>query len=121
MADNPAPANTNPAPIPSALTPIIANAPASPRIAGTSDDNTAPETPNITNIPASDDKPFTIEVQLIAPNIDKTGVNTANAVAATNKAAEPERVPVIRLSPTDNSTSATPIVVSPRPISPHCI
>ena len=118
-ADNPIPAANNPAPIAKTPTPINANAPLNPKIVGTSGVRTAPAIPRTVNAPAIDTSPLAIDSQLIAPKILRTGVNMANAEAVTSIAAEPPRVPFIRLRPIASSARARPIVTRPFAICSH--
>ena len=118
-ADNPVPAANSPAPIARTPTPMSAKAPLNPRIVGTSGVRTAPATPRTAKAPAIVTNPFAMEIQLIAPRTERTGVNTAKAAAATSIAAEPPSVPFIKFSPTASSANATPIVTSPLAICSH--
>ena len=112
-ADKPAPARASPAPIPTTATPISASEPLKARIEGTNGVNTAPATPRIANAPAKVTRPFTMELQLIAPRIANTGVSTKSALAATSRAAEPARVPVMAFKPMARIVIAPPSVISP--------
>ena len=112
-ANKPAPARASPAPIPTTATPISASEPLKARMEGTNGVNTAPATPRITNAPARVTRPFTMELQLIAPRIANTGVSTKSALAATSRAAEPARVPVMVFNPMARIVIAPPRVIRP--------
>ena len=116
-ADKPAPARASPAPIPTTATPISASEPLKARMEGTNGANTAPATPRIANAPARVTRPFTMELQLMAPRIDSTGVSTKRALAATRSAAEPARVPVMAFRPIARMAIAPPRVIRPLAIS----
>ena len=121
IADKPVPAAKSPAPSPKTATPIRAIAPLKPRIVGTNGVRTAPATPITVKAPARDTRPLTIAVQLIAPRMLRTGVRMANADAATNIAADPDKVPVIALKPTAIIPREPPRATSPFAISFHSI
>ena len=73
------------------------------------------------NAPANAIKPFPIDGKLIEPRISITGTIVARAPAATTKAADPARVPFIKLRATVSSASATPMATVPLPISVRLI
>ena len=112
-ADKPAPAKASPAPMPTTATPISAKEPLKARIEGTNGVSTAPATPRTANAPAKVTRPLTMELQLIAPRIANTGVSTKSALAATSRAAEPARVPVMVFNPMARIVIAPPRVIRP--------
>ena len=97
-----------PAPQANAPTPNKAIAPERPMIAGTTGARRSPAAPITANAPPSTISPFPIASQLIPPASLRTGTRIAKAPAATNKAADPARVPFIRLSAMDSSANAPP-------------
>ena len=75
--------------------------------------STAPATPRTANAPAKVTRPLTMELQLIAPRIANTEVSTKSALAATSRAAEPARVPVMVFNPMARIVIAPPRVIRP--------
>ena len=116
-ADNPAPAKARPPPMATTAAPISRSEALKPRIAGTSGVRTAPAIPRTANAPAKVTSPLTMDSQLIAPRIANTGVNTASAPAATNRAAEPASVPFMTFRPIAKIAILPPRVARPLAIS----
>lgn len=106
---NPIPISVKPAPIPTIDIPSNANAAAKPNNAGIIGDSNAAPTPIIAIALANVTKLLTIEPTLIEPSLDNTDAKTVSDIAATNNAADPPNVPVIKYSPVANSASAIPI------------
>ena len=109
------PAKNRPAPRAATPTPRSNIAAPNNNIAGITGVNKAAATPNTKNAPANANNAIPTPSKLIPESNINGGTNNAIAIAATIKAAEPARVPVIKYRPAANIAKDPPNAKRPVP------